>query len=111
MKCLHLALRLEKFGGGREALAKNLSVDLAGQTKGGAVARLCGQMTLAGLVFPNGHSVCWSAVNLSLCIAYPRRYTVLTVCERTQRGGTRPWQMNSPIRSTSRTRSDRKSTR
>jgi hypothetical protein len=47
MKGLHLTLRLAEFGGGREAFAYGLALDLAGQTEVGAVARLVGLMTMA----------------------------------------------------------------
>jgi len=47
MKCLHLALGLAQFGGGREAFAHSLTVDFAGQAEVGAVARLARLMTMA----------------------------------------------------------------
>src|SRR5215472_17952809 len=47
MKGLHLALRIARLGGGREAFADGLALDLAGETAVGAVARLVGLMTMA----------------------------------------------------------------
>ena len=49
MKGLDFTLGLAQFGGGREAFADGLTIDLAGQTEVGAVSRLTRLMTMAVL--------------------------------------------------------------